>query len=116
MTQKKETGAKGEKMALNHLQENGYVLIDKNVRHKHSEIDLIVMKKNLLVFVEVKTRLSTDFGYPEEFITLEQINSIYYGAMTYCGKMDWEGMIRFDIIAVELENGKPIITHFQDAF
>jgi putative endonuclease len=67
-----------------------------------------------LVFVEVKTRSSTAFGQPENFVSRRQEAKIRQGAEEYIFKEDWHGPIRFDIVSVVM--GKSIaITHFEDA-
>ena len=68
MTDKIKTGNKGEDQAAEFLQRKGYEILARNYRYKHSEIDLIVQKSDLIVFVEVKTRSSSGFGEPEAFV------------------------------------------------
>ena len=111
----KETGQQGEARALAYLQEKGYALVQQNFRYRRAEIDLIVQKDQLLVFVEVKARKNADFGFPETFVSPEQAQLIVTAADHYVQEQNWAGMIRFDIIAITLE---PAITieHFEDAF
>lgn len=114
MADKIKTGNKGEEIAANFLMENGYEIVQRNFRYRYSEIDLIVKKDGFLVFVEVKTRSSTAFGEPENFVSARQEAKIHQGAEEYIFKSDWHGPIRFDIVSVVL--GKSIsITHFEDA-
>ncbi|MEY3819267.1 MAG: hypothetical protein RLZZ425_735, partial [Bacteroidota bacterium] len=61
----KEIGIFGENMAISHLSELGYEIMHRNWRYKHLEIDIIANKDNLLHIIEVKTRTSIEFGYPE---------------------------------------------------
>lgn len=63
-------GNYGERVALNFLQNKGYKIIDKNVRIGRGEIDIIARKKNLIVFVEVKCRMSD--------VTIDLADSISY--------------------------------------
>lgn len=102
-------------MAASFLEDKGYKVLCKNYRHKHSEIDLIVEKDNWLVFVEVKTRSSIAFGYPEEFVDERKAAKIMEGADQYVFEMDWQGNVRYDIVSVRLKNGRPEIVHFEDA-
>ncbi len=115
MTDKIKTGNKGEDIAANFLIDNGYEIVKRNYRYRHSEIDLIVKKNGFLIFVEVKTRSSTDFGEPEEFVTDGQVAKIFEGADEYIYDSDWHGPIRFDIVSV-LFGESVTITHFEDAF
>lgn len=74
---KKNLGFRGEQLASQYLQSKGYTLLQKNFRAKqYGEVDLIVQKNDLLVFVEVKTRLSTEFGLPEEAITHGKLHEL----------------------------------------
>lgn len=115
MTDKIKTGNKGEDIAVNFLMENGYEIVERNYRYKHSEIDIIVKKKDFLIFVEVKTRSSTNYGAPEAFVSNGQTTKIFEGANEYIYESDWHGPIRFDIISIVL-GGSVTITHFEDAF
>lgn len=103
-------------MAASFLEQKGYLVLNRNYRYKHSEIDLIVSRENWLVFVEVKTRSSTAFGFPEEFVDDKKAQKIMEGADQYLFETDWQGNVRYDIVSVTLSAGKPEIVHFEDAF
>lgn len=62
-------GKKGEDIAVDFLKKKGYTILERNYRKKYAEIDIICVKNNTLVFVEVKTRTSTAYGTPFESIT-----------------------------------------------
>ena len=111
----KETGQQGEARALVYLQEKGYTLVQQNFRYRRAEIDLIVQKDRLLVFVEVKARQNADFGFPETFVSAQQTSLIVEAADHYVREQNWPGLIRFDIVAITLEPDVAI-EHFEDAF
>ena len=68
--QNKTIGVKGENMASDYLESHSYNIIQRNFRAKqYGELDIIAQKGDLLVFVEVKTRIGNEFGRPEEAIT-----------------------------------------------
>ncbi|MEI6041938.1 MAG: YraN family protein, partial [Actinomycetes bacterium] len=70
-------GAKGEDLVALLLAGRGYQIIERNWRIKDGEIDLVaITDKNILVFVEVKTRTSTAFGHPLEAITREKAHRL----------------------------------------
>ncbi len=115
MTDKIKTGNKGEELAANFLINKGYEIVARNYRYKHAEIDLIVKKETLLVFVEVKTRSSTVFGEPESFVTPKKAAKVLEGAEQFMIENDWHGNIRFDIISVKT-GSTFLIDHFEDAF
>lgn len=115
MIDRKRIGNIGEKLALNFLEKFGYQLVANNYRYRRGEIDLIMVKEGLLVFVEVKTRSDTKFGLPEEFLSERQQLKIMETAEHYLEHCGWEGNIRFDIVAIVNSNG-PAIDHFEDAY
>lgn len=115
MTSKITTGRRGEDVAAVFLQGKGYELLARNYRYKHAEIDLIVKKESLLVFVEVKTRASAAFGEPESFVNEKKADKIIEGAEHFIYENNWQGNIRFDIVSVKL-GSKPEVVHFEDAF
>ena len=72
-TGKQELGCWGEEQATQYLQQNGYEIIARNVRTPYGEIDVVARKDERMVFVEVKTRSTASFGFPEEAVTEEKI-------------------------------------------
>ena len=116
MTDKMQKGREAEDMAANFLQDQGYEIVQRNYRYKHSEIDLIVRKDNWLVFVEVKMRSSDAFGYPEEFVDYRKAKNIVYGAEQYTFQHEYNGNVRYDVVAISIRNGVPDLKHFEDAF
>ena len=116
MTDKIKRGAEGEELAAGFLRRSGYTVLERNYRHKKSEIDLIVCRDRWLVFVEVKLRTSTAYGYPEEFVDYQKKKMIFQGALHYMIEKDWQGNVRYDIVAIHYVNGSPEIHHIEDAF
>jgi putative endonuclease len=114
MSDKIKTGRKGEDLAAEFLEDHGYEIVERNFRFRKSEIDLIVKKKDWLLFVEVKTRTSSGYGEPEDFVTIAQANKIYEAAEEYIFSRDWQGNIRFDVISIKLGIENEVI-HFEDA-
>jgi putative endonuclease len=112
MTNKTEIGKQGEIKAENFLVAKGYSIITRNYRYKRSEIDLIVQKENWLVFVEVKMRSSKAFGFPEESVKEAKRKKILEGAAQYLEETNWQGNVRYDIVAIHQNE----IEHFEDAF
>jgi putative endonuclease len=116
MSDKIKRGNAGEQLAADFLAQKGFDVVERNYRYKHAEIDLIVRKANWLIFVEVKTRSSIAFGHPEEFVDYKKEKKILEGAMHYIYKTDWQGNVRYDIVAILLKRGGPEIVHLEDAF
>ncbi len=116
ITDKKQLGNEGEALALNFLKNKHYTILAANLHCGKSEIDIIATYNNVLVFVEVKTRKTAFFGYPETFVTEQKQKSLARGAQWYIEKNNYHGEIRFDIIAVIISTDRTEIDHFEDAF
>ena len=69
-------GDRGEQLVKEHLLNRGLLFIDRNVHTDFGELDLIFKDKQKIYFIEVKTRRSADFGYPEEFVGLKKLSRI----------------------------------------
>lgn len=114
MSDKIKTGDKGENLAANFLKEKGFEIVARNYRHRRAEIDIIARRGNWTIFVEVKTRSSITYGYPEEFVDSDQARRIFQAAEEYIFSTNWQGHIRFDIVSVRMGD-VPEIIHFEDA-
>ena len=114
MSDKIQKGAEGENLAAEFLKKKGWEIVARNYRYRHAEIDLIIKRDDWTIFVEVKTRTSSYFGQPEEFVDAQQARRIFEAAEEYIYSTNWLGHIRFDIVSVKL-GYKPEIIHFEDA-
>lgn len=117
MAQHNETGKKGEAIASDYLRKKGYEILEQNWQYDHRiELDIVARDKGELVFVEVKTRSSVNFGYPEEFVDEVKEQHLLEAAEEYIEETGFEGEIRFDIIAIVMKSGGHCdIQHFKDA-
>lgn len=112
-----ELGKKGEQIARSYLEEKGYHILEINWRFKQTEIDLIVMKDEVLVFVEVKTRIGDYFGYPEDAVSRKKQTALQRGSAAYIHLHQYESELRFDIISITFrEEGAYELYHIEDAF
>jgi putative endonuclease len=112
-----ELGKRGEQIAQQYLQNKGYRILDRNWRFDRKEIDIIAMKDEQLVFVEVKTRSTGYFGKPAESVTDEKQKYLIDAAEEYILSNDYNYESRFDVISVVLKKGvEPEIEHFEWAF
>ena len=96
--------------------EKSYSIVEKNWRYLKAEIDLIAQKDDVIVFVEVKTRSSANYGDPESFVSDKQQKMIINAAHQYIMKNDIESEARFDIISIVISNKKEDIKHIEGAF
>jgi len=106
---RRDTGILGEKLARSFLQEQGYHIIETNYRCSEGEIDVVARHKDSLVFIEVRTKKSLEFGSPEESITPKKIERIKATALHYQQThSDLPQSWRIDVVAIELnQQGKP---------
>ncbi len=113
-----ELGKSGEAAAVNYLARHNYIIVATGFRLFRGEIDIIAYDKQTLVFVEVKTRRSSDFGSPEESVTpakQQQLRKIAQGFLTLNKIKDVE--CRFDVISLIKKGGNYYqIRHFKNAF
>jgi putative endonuclease len=116
VSDKIKKGKEGEKLAADFLVSKGFEIVERNYRHKQSEIDLVVKKNNWLIFVEVKLRTSDAYGYPEDFVDYKKAKNIIDGAEEYTYQKDWQGNVRYDIVSIREIRGEREIVHIEDAF
>lgn len=102
MDNRKDTGNKGENIAANYLLQHGYIIVSRNWRHKHWEVDIIASRQNKLHFVEVKTRTSERFGKPEESIGRDKMKNLKNAAEEYLYQHPEWKYIQFDVVAIIL--------------
>lgn len=114
-----QLGQKGEEIAAAYLMENGYTVIDRNVRYRAGEIDIIAEKDEYLVFVEVKTR----------YRSAEKISPFISMTKAKCNRLRLLGRIyltthniktkqpRFDVIGIEMDGqDRHSLEHIKNAF
>jgi putative endonuclease len=116
MAKHNELGELGEDLAVEELEKNGYEIVERNWRYKKAEIDIIARKNEVLAIVEVKTRSSDYFGDPQDFVNTKKIKMLVEAVNEYVNSKDLEVEVRFDIIAIIINENKLTIEHLEDAF
>lgn len=117
MAQHNDLGTEGENLAAAFLEENGYTILERNWTFQKAEIDIIAQKGEILAVVEVKTRSSTDFGLPQDFIKPKKIQLLVKAVNEYVVSNDLDVHIRFDIVAIHKDIAqKFVIEYIEDAF
>lgn len=103
---RRDIGILGEKLARDFLKKRGYRILEANYRCPYGETDIIARYKNILTFVEVRTRKSQEFGSPEESITAAKMERMRAVAAHYLQTHDnLPQLWRIDVVAVELDAG-----------
>ena len=116
MAQHNELGKKGEQLAVNYLLRQRYEIIERNYRFDKAEVDIIAKKDEILAIVEVKTRSTTDFGNPQDFVKPKQIQRLVKAVDEYVTVNGLDVEVRFDIIAIVKNKNVLDIEHLENAF
>lgn len=123
LTEKRKIGDIGERAAARYLRKNGYRVIRRNYEALGYEIDLIAENREVVAFIEVKTRTVSEDGNslerrPAASVTPEKQGKIILAAKWFRGEYRKERMMRFDIIEVYLDKNKKVqkIMHLESAF
>lgn len=101
---RRDTGILGEQLGRDFLKKRGYRIIETNYRCPEGEMDIIARHGDFLVFVEVRSKKSLDFGSPEESITLTKSRKLKNVAAHYLQAHDNPPALwRIDVIAIEFD-------------
>ncbi|MFH1460332.1 MAG: YraN family protein [Candidatus Omnitrophota bacterium] len=101
--QNQDLGCLGEKFAVSFLKKEGYSIVTQNYRTLMGEIDIIAWDRNILCFIEVKTRVDDQSGEPLESINTKKQRKISQVALSYLQKHPWhDNDLRFDVVGVLL--------------
>ncbi|MCU7548076.1 YraN family protein [Chitinophagaceae bacterium LB-8] len=111
-----QLGQKGESMAEDYFQRNGYTILHRNWRHSHLEVDLIATKGKLLHFIEVKIRSSQKHGYPEDSVTTKKLKFLLKAADAFLYLHPQYKLIQFDILSITLTNTEPEYFLIKDVY
>lgn len=110
-------GKEGERVAERYLQNKGYKLVERNYRCRAGELDLIVLDRRVVVFVEVKTRTGRGFGSPLEAVEFRKQRKIIQAAQFFLAEKRLQQRdARFDVVGVSWAGREPIVEHVENAF
>ena len=112
----RKTGNFAEDTAVRALEEEGYVMLERNFRNRFGEIDIIAQDGDILVFVEVKAKIGPDFGLPEEMVGRGKLQKIRNMATIYM-----KGRVvacRIDVVAIVLNENNEVqrLTHHENVY
>lgn len=99
----KALGAFGEQLAVDYLLRHQCVIVARNVRTSHGEIDIIADDGRELIFCEVKARTSISHGYPENAVDDRKAQHITLAAQAYLQREGSERFWRIDVISVLID-------------
>jgi len=109
---RRQFGNEGEEHAATYLKKNGLRVIDRQWTCSFGEIDLVCKEKDEWVFVEVKSRRSDAYGYPEESVNASKRKHLLacaeaYLSLHHCEQDSW----RVDVVAIEFAYTPPRVVH-----
>lgn len=118
MTSKQSKGSFGEKLAREYLEKSGMRTICTNWRYSTiGEIDIISMDRDVIVFIEVKTRSSVQCGHPLEAVNERKMKNILKLSEIFLAKseeLDFSS-VRYDVVSV-ITGKEPTLEHFTDVY
>ncbi|MCL6447760.1 MAG: YraN family protein [Armatimonadetes bacterium] len=124
--QRQELGKLGEELAASYLQKKGYRLLERNYRCRLGEIDIVALDGDVLVFIEVRCRTSSRFGFPQESIRREKQAKLRKLAQYYLlraarpgpAPVTGQNQVRFDVLALlfDCKQATCRVEHIQNAF
>jgi len=110
-------GKEGERVAEQYLKKKGYKVVERNYRCAGGELDLIVLDRRVVVFVEVKTRTGHSFGTPLEAVEFRKQRKMIQAAQFFLtAKRLHQRDARFDVVGISWPGGEPLVEHIENAF
>ncbi|HRH65066.1 MAG TPA: YraN family protein [Bacteroidia bacterium] len=115
-TRDKELGKKGELLACEYLRKKGYLIHRQNYTFDRAEVDIVAEDQGMLVFVEVKTRISAFLSDPSLLVPIKKQKQVIKAADEFVKQVFPEKEGRFDILIVITNEQYTSIEHLVDAF
>lgn len=117
MAKHNNIGKEGELIAQKHLKNLDYKILHTNWVCNKNELDIVAVKNNSLIVVEVKTRSSEHFGQPKDAITAAKIKRIVQATNDYIQQFEIDLEVRFDVMSIIMKDDEEFsIEHIKDAF
>ena len=111
----REIGNRGEELVCARLKDRGMRIVDRNIREKFAEIDLVAEDEDTLCFIEVRSRMDTTLGHPAETISLQKQRLVRRAAEAYLVKRNIvNAPVRFDVATIVWSTGE--FLYFENAF
>jgi putative endonuclease len=110
-------GKEGERIAERYLLKKGYKLVERNYRCPSGELDLIVLDRRVVVFVEVKTRTGDAFGTPFEAVEFRKQQKMTQAAQYFLVQKGLHQRdARFDVVGISWPGRELLVEHIENAF
>lgn len=108
MAHHNDTGMFGEKIAAKYLTDKGFNILHQNWRHSHWEVDVIASLNQTLHFIEVKTRRTEKFGFPEDDVSEKKIRNLINASEEFLFLNPQWKLIQFDVLSITILKEKPV--------
>ncbi|MFB6258185.1 MAG: YraN family protein [Flavobacteriales bacterium] len=109
-------GKEGEEAAVRYLKDHGYSIRERNWTFGQREVDIIAEKEDLLIIAEVKTQKNRRFGSPQFRVNKNKQENLVQAANGYVHRKGLDRDVRFDILAVIINQEGEEVHHIEDAF
>ena len=110
-----ELGKYGEQLARVYLTEAGFEILFQNWRHSYYEIDFIVSRNNILHFIEIKTRRSLTYGFPEDDVDEKKLERLMIAAEEFLFQHPGWERVQYDILSIYIcRNRQPEFFFIED--
>lgn len=106
MASHNDLGKEGEEMAAKWLVEKGYILLHRNWRYSHYEIDIIALKNDKLHIIEVKARKGNQYGHPEDSVTKKKFKDLQRASDEFLFHNPGYRWLQYDVLAITLFGNK----------
>ncbi|MCF8054487.1 MAG: YraN family protein [Deltaproteobacteria bacterium] len=114
---RRATGRQGEDLAVSHLRDHGYKIIERNYSCQIGEIDIVAKEAGTIVFVEVRSTTVERFGSAIDSVNLRKQRKLSLLALRYLQEKNLLGQnCRFDVVGVHFSKENTQITLIQNAF
>lgn len=115
-TDKQQLGRLGEDLALKYLENQQFLILEKNWRYGHLEVDIIAQNDRFIIFCEVKTRSSDKILAPEQAVSTQKQRNLIKAANHYVYTKKIPAEVRFDIISILMKGDNHQLNHIPGAF
>lgn len=109
-------GNAGESLALEWLQKKGFIILHRNWRHSHYEVDIIAAMEDTLHFIEVKTRRSKKYGEPEESVSKKKMMNLMKAGEAFQYLYPRWIRVQYDVLSISMDNDTPVYFYIEDVY
>jgi putative endonuclease len=112
-----ELGKFGEELGKDFLTEKNFTILFRNWKYARYEVDIIASKKNVLHFVEIKTRRGNRFGYPEESVDRKKLQCLMNAAEEFQLRFPQWKLVQYDILSISINRfNQPEFFFIEDVY